>query len=135
MSTQKKTSVEPDANCCSSLLKKRWHLKVYHTVNLKKSFHTTRRQMCGCVFFLKVTSIFLYVALLITPVPYCRLHFSWALGDIYVLCGASRFKLQKSKLCKSGWWVCPISDSSSGGHSFYAHHPILEKTEGEKATR
>ncbi len=44
---------------------------------------------CAVVyFFLKVTSVFLYVALLIAAVPYCRLHFSWALGDIYVLWGA-----------------------------------------------
>lgn len=66
--------------------------------------------MCGCVFFVKVTSVFLYVALLITAVPYCRLHFSWALGDIYVLWGAwGNISFQTSEKQTLQLWLASMS--------------------------
>lgn len=61
-------------------------------------------------FFLKVTSVFLYVVLLITPVPYCRLHFSWALGDIYVLWGAwGNILFQTSEKQTLQLWLASMS--------------------------
>ncbi len=66
--------------------------------------------MFGCLFFLKVTSVFLYVALLIAAVPYCRLHFSWALGDIYVLWGAwGNISFQTSEKQTLQLWLASMS--------------------------